>query len=341
MTATSSQVILRKHPWEGKAATCTAERREDSGGHHKVSIWFPGPEGESPLLQDYGYHPHVKRSTLRMGSSHHTGALIVRRRHPQTRLSSACAKRGDGYDHGGNGQDFQKGKENEERDLGVHVYGFIANVAHSLLSALPKSLVVKADVIKAAHLCGEAALRLVKAWKPGMQVSSVKAACYRWREVTIIQNPNETSRRRTMNKQRAFEDEKKARMGVVECAKHELLQPFNVLYEKEGEHVAQFKFTVLLMPNGPMRITSGPFDPDVYKSELEVQDTELKGLLQSSASRKTQKKKKKKASKTAEQATAEDNEGTDSIQVDIDCFYDTFSSDFQPHFLVGAIQITE
>lgn len=34
---------------------------------------------------------------------------------------------------------------------------------------------------------------------------------------------------------RALEDEKKARMGVVECAKHELLQPFNVLYEKEGE----------------------------------------------------------------------------------------------------------
>lgn len=35
---------------------------------------------------------------------------------------------------------------------------------------------------------------------------------------------------------RAFEDEKKARMGVVECAKHELLQPFNVLYEKEGKY---------------------------------------------------------------------------------------------------------
>ena len=103
---------------------------------------------------------------------------------------------------------------------------------------------------------------------------------------------------------RAFEDEKKARMGVVECAKHELLQPFNVLYEKEGEFVAQFKFTVLLMPNGPMRITSGPFEPDLYKSEMEVQDAELKALLQSSASRKTQKKKKKKASKTVENATS-------------------------------------
>lgn len=30
------------------------------------------------------------------------------------------------------------------------------------------------------------------------------------------------------------------------------------------------------MPNGPMRITSGPFEPDLYKSELEVQDAELK-----------------------------------------------------------------
>ena len=86
------------------------------------------------------------------------------------------------------------------------------------------------------------------------------------------------------------------------------------------------------MPNGPMRITSGPFEPDLYKSEMEIQDAELKvsvewnmnmghlwtswkdfqstalydptllrtpasvfqALLQSSASRTTQKKKKKK-----------------------------------------------
>ncbi|KAL1787947.1 proliferation-associated protein 2G4 [Sigmodon hispidus] len=114
---------------------------------------------------------------------------------------------------------------------------------------------------------------------------------------------------------RALEDEKKARMGVVECAKHELLQPFNVLYEKEGEFVAQFKFTVLLMPSGPMQITSGPFESDLSKSEMEVQDAELKALLQSSASRKTQKKKKKKASNTAENATSgetlEENEAGD------------------------------
>ena len=69
------------------------------------------------------------------------------------------------------------------------------------------------------------------------------------------------------------------------------------------------------MPNGPMPITSGPSEPDLYKSEMEVQDAELKALLQSSASRKTQKKKKKKASKTAENATSgetlEENEAGD------------------------------
>ena len=58
---------------------------------------------------------------------------------------------------------------------------------------------------------------------------------------------------------RNCEEEKKARMGVVECVKHQVLQPFHVLYEKEGTFVAQFKFTVLLMPNGPMKITGALF----------------------------------------------------------------------------------
>lgn len=43
-----------------------------------------------------------------------------------------------------------------------------------------------------------------------------------------------------------------------------------------GEYVAQFKFTVLLMANGPLRITNGLFEPEFYKSEHEVQDPELK-----------------------------------------------------------------
>lgn len=97
---------------------------------------------------------------------------------------------------------------------------------------------------------------------------------------------------------RSCEEESKARMGVVECLNHKLVEPFNVLYEKEGEFVAQFKFTVLLMPNGPLRITSGPMDPEIFRSSHSLEDPELKTLLASSTSRKQKKKKKK--GKTAE-----------------------------------------
>ena len=33
-----------------------------------------------------------------------------------------------------------------------------------------------------------------------------------------------------------FEDERKAKMGVVECVKHELVEPFNVLWERDGKN---------------------------------------------------------------------------------------------------------
>jgi hypothetical protein len=42
-----------------------------------------------------------------------------------------------------------------------------------------------------------------------------------------------------------------------------------------GEYVAQFKFTVLLMPNGPHRITGLPFEEELYKSECSVEDAEI------------------------------------------------------------------
>ncbi|NXJ86734.1 PA2G4 protein, partial [Trogon melanurus] len=296
-------------------------------------------------------------------------------------------------------------------DLGVHVPPPIANVAHSFVIDASKENPVsgrKADVIKAAHLCAEAALRLVKPGNQNTQVTEAPppiahsfhcapiegepggpppfAQSTRLKqhvidgEKTIPPPPTDQQKKdhekaefevhevyavdvlvssgegkakpppqrttiykRDPSKQygltpppsraffseverrfdtmpftlRAFEDEKKARMGVAPPPKHELLQPFNVAVTRPslclaGEFVAQFKFTVLLMPNGPMRITSGPFEPELYKSPPPVQDGELKALLQSSASRKTQKKKKKKPPPHAENATtgetAEENE---------------------------------
>lgn len=269
-------------------------------------------------------------------------------------------------------------------DLGAHIDGFIASVAHTLVIGASKDNKVagrKADVVMAAHLAAEAALRLVKPGNENYQVTDTVqkvAESFDCKpiegmlshqlkqhvidgEKAIIQNPTEAQRkehekcefevhevyaidvlissgegrgremdaRTTVYKKkdtiynlkmkasrqfysemekkfstmpfslRMFEDEKKAKMGVVECVKHELIEPFTVLWEREGEFVAQFKFTVLLMPNGPMKITGLPFDADLYETEHEVQDEDLKKILTSSTSRKAAKKKKKKAGKQA------------------------------------------
>ena len=34
---------------------------------------------------------------------------------------------------------------------------------------------------------------------------------------------------------RSFEEEGKARLAIPECVSHNLLEPYNILYEKEGE----------------------------------------------------------------------------------------------------------
>lgn len=54
---------------------------------------------------------------------------------------------------------------------------------------------------------------------------------------------------------RLFDDERKAKMGVVESERHGLMQPYPVLYEREGEYVAHFKTTAIIMPNGIFKIT--------------------------------------------------------------------------------------
>ncbi|XP_069967954.1 proliferation-associated protein 2G4 [Bactrocera oleae] len=78
---------------------------------------------------------------------------------------------------------------------------------------------------------------------------------------------------------RHFDEETKARMGVVECVSHKMIEPFQVLYEKPAEYVAQFKHTVLLMPNGVNLVTGIPFTEELYVSEHSIAQPELKELV--------------------------------------------------------------
>ncbi|KAJ6225007.1 hypothetical protein RDWZM_003552 [Blomia tropicalis] len=99
---------------------------------------------------------------------------------------------------------------------------------------------------------------------------------------------------------RSLENEQKARMGVIECVKHKLLEPYTVLYDKETEFIAQFKFTVLLMPSGSHKITGLPFDPSICESEFKIEDESLKEILSKGVGNKTAAKKKKKLNKTGD-----------------------------------------
>merc|ERR1719482_76970 len=95
---------------------------------------------------------------------------------------------------------------------------------------------------------------------------------------------------------RAFEDETMARVGVSEAKRHELLHEYPVLREREGEFVAQFKYTVLLLPGGTKRITGLPLGKleKQCKSACTIENEDIKKLLATSANPKKAKKKKGK-----------------------------------------------
>jgi curved DNA binding protein len=102
-------------------------------------------------------------------------------------------------------------------------------------------------------------------------------------------------------------DESRARLGITECLKHDLVHPYPVLYEKQGEFVAQFKFTVLVVPSGTFRLNSHPLP--FVNSEKKIEDPALLTLLQTGTKR-TKKNKKKKKKPASGEAAATDSTNT-------------------------------
>jgi curved DNA binding protein len=105
---------------------------------------------------------------------------------------------------------------------------------------------------------------------------------------------------------RAIEDVQVARVGASEAKRHELLEEYPVLKEKPDEFVAQFKFTVLLLPGGTKKITGLDINKDQVASTLSVQDEDLKKLLASSANPKKKKKNTKKDGDEKKEDAAEE-----------------------------------
>jgi len=103
-------------------------------------------------------------------------------------------------------------------------------------------------------------------------------------------------------------DEKRGRLGITECLKHDLVNPYPVLYEKQGEFVAQFKFTVLVLPSGTLRLNSHalPF----ISSQFKIEDPVITALLQTGTKR--AKKNKKKSKKKGTEKKGEESQKVES-----------------------------
>jgi methionyl aminopeptidase len=92
-----------------------------------------------------------------------------------------------------------------------------------------------------------------------------------------------------------FEDMTGTKVGVKECVEHEMLEQYQVMTEKPGEYVAQFKATLVVQPSSTVIICGGAAPTDKLDSDKEVKDDELKTLLA-----KEMWKREKKAKKPAE-----------------------------------------
>jgi len=102
-------------------------------------------------------------------------------------------------------------------------------------------------------------------------------------------------------------DQKTVNFAIKECATHDLVHPYPVLYEKAGELVAHVKFTVLLLPSGTLKITGLPLDRSKIKTQVVLKDEGILKTLSTSA-KAGAKKKKKKPKKKKEKDEAGDAE---------------------------------
>jgi len=111
------------------------------------------------------------------------------------------------------------------------------------------------------------------------------------------------------------EDAAKYKMGIKECLEHSILTPYPVLEEKKDQFVAHLKFTTVVMPNGPLKLTTPTLDAGEFKSENKLTDETLLKLLATSVKKKKKGNKKKKATcaatPAADGSAAAEDDGED------------------------------
>ena len=71
------------------------------------------------------------------------------------------------------------------------------------------------------------------------------------------------------------------KLGLNECTKYELLHGYPVLTEKNGDIVAQFKYTIAVREEGPVVVCGLPLDVSKFTSEKKITDENIVKTLSS------------------------------------------------------------
>ncbi|KAL7268423.1 hypothetical protein RUND412_008958 [Rhizina undulata] len=93
---------------------------------------------------------------------------------------------------------------------------------------------------------------------------------------------------------RQLDNERNAKVGMLECVRHNVFRQFEVLGEKESGHlVARSYVTVAITKNGIVRLTGPPaLDLERFKTDKKIEDEEILKLLDIPLKKDTKRKKK-------------------------------------------------
>ncbi|KAL8723045.1 MAG: hypothetical protein Q9225_000587 [Loekoesia sp. 1 TL-2023] len=112
---------------------------------------------------------------------------------------------------------------------------------------------------------------------------------------------------------RQLDDERAAKVGVVECVRSNVLRQYEVVTDKDNAPVARLLTTIAITKNGLIRLAAPPpLDISKYKTNKKITDEQILKILEQPTARSTgaKGKNKKKKKKPAKKAADEDEESS-------------------------------
>ncbi|KAI4190056.1 MAG: hypothetical protein L6R41_001022 [Letrouitia leprolyta] len=112
---------------------------------------------------------------------------------------------------------------------------------------------------------------------------------------------------------RQLDDERAAKVGVVECVRSNVLRQYEVVTDKDNAPVARLLSTIAITKNGLIRLGAPPpLDISRYKTDKKITDEQILKILEQPTARSTgaKGKNKKKKKKPAKKAADEDEDSS-------------------------------